>query len=546
MDGRKIGCKNVVKEKQGTAQRTTMLPRVVRGVLWCGGVAALLGAVVVWLVQANAAAVVEHALRKAGISTLEQGWAQLDIVGGHLVMADWVVDAPGEVSTRRSRAALDTLVLRGFTKTDWLLHRRFEAAELLIVMDSVVWCGKPVNGEVDSRKAEESFNGFAVGHMRMSFRTVQCRTRDGPEVGITDLTGDLRDCRWLQDHDADLPIGGRGSLRTGPVLVQGREQRPVRIAAVHVDVDDRSVVLNGITFGSDSTIERDASQLELEADLVTVAVDTARAEGVSFAQGTDRMQLNAERIVVSGARIHVARDKRLPDPAFRYRPLVAGLLRALPAGSGADTVLLNDVAVTYHERAEHGAVFGRLPFHHIAGTITGLSHFADTTSTMIEAEGFLFDSARVRMHLRTASNDTTERFVARARLQGMPLADLAPILQPLADVRPVSGWLSEIGLTMEGDDRTGRGVVSMSYNDLKLAKGDRLDKSVGDAIGSAFLNALVRKRPRADADHDREGAFTIQRRRDRSIFNMLWRGTREGALNILLPGVAKGRQRTIG
>ncbi|QQR88045.1 MAG: hypothetical protein IPJ76_07475 [Flavobacteriales bacterium] len=320
----------------------------------------------------------------------------------------------------------------------------------------------------------------------------------------------------------------------------------MRIATVCVDVDDRSIVLKGITFGSDSTIERDASRLELEADLVTVSVDTARVCGVRFAQGPTPVQLNAERITLAGARIHVARDKRLPDPAFRYRPLVAGLLRMLPLGTGADTVAFQRVDVTYHERAEQGASFGRLPFHGIHGMITGARHFADTTSTVVEANGFLFDSARVHLYLRTASNDTTERFTARARIQGMPFADLEPILQPLTDVRPVSGWLREIRLAMEGDDRTGRGVVSMRYNDLKLAVGDRHNKSIGDALGTAFLNALVRKRPRADAEREREGTFTMERRRDRFIFNMLWRSTREGALNIMLPEVVQGRERTTG
>lgn len=496
---------------------------------------------VVWLLQANAAAVVERALRTAGISTLQQGSARLDIVGGHLSLGDWVVDAPGEIRTMRSRAAVDTLVLRGFSKSDWFLHRRFEAAELLVVMDSFMWCGKPVNGTEEERKTERSLGGFSVDHLRMHFHNVHIRTGDGPEVGIAELYGDLRDCRWLQDIGAHLPIGGRGPIRSGPVLVKGKEQSPVRIASVRFDVDERRVVFNGITFGSDSTIERDAAQMGTEADLVAIAVDTARVEDVRFAQGPTPVQLNAGRITVSGARFHVARDKRLPDPPFRYRPLAAGLLRALPVGSGADTVLLHDVDVTYHERAEDGAVFGKLPFHGINATITGMRHFVDTTSTVVEADGFLFDSAPVHLHLRTVSSDTTEHFVARASLRDLPMADLAPILQPLTDVRPVSGWLSRIRVTMEGDDRTGRGTVTMRYNDLRLAKGDKRNNGVGDAVGSALLNALVRKRPRADADRDREGAFVVERRRDRSIFNMLWRSTREGALNIMLPEVVAGK-----
>lgn len=496
---------------------------------------------VVWLLQANAAAVVERALRTAGFSTLQQGSARFDIVGGHLSLGDWVVDAPGELRTVRSRAVLDTLVLRGFSKTDWFLHRRFRVAELVIDMDSLMWCGRPVNGAEEGRKTERSLGGFSVDHLRMRFRTVHFMTGDGPEVAIAELYGDLRDCRWLQDLGADLPIGGRGPIRSGPALVKRKELSPVRIASMRFDVDERCVVLNGITVGSDSTIERDASQLGTEADLVAIAVDTARVEGVRFAQGRSPAQLNAGRITVSGARIHVARDKRLPDAPFRYRPLTAGLLRALPVGSGADTVLLRDVAVTYHEQAEDGAVFGKLPFHGINATITGMRHFVDTTSTVVEADGFLFGSARVRLHLRTVSSDTTEHFVARASVRDLPMADLAPILQPLTDVRPVSGWLREIRVTMEGDDRTGRGTVTMRYNDLRLAKGDKRDNGVGDALGSALLNALVRKRPRTDADRDREGAFVVERRRDRSIFNLLWRSTREGALNIMLPEVVAGK-----
>lgn len=506
-----------------------------RWAFWTVGIVALLFWTGLQLLQANAAVVVERLFLTVGYSTVQRGSAELDILDGDLTLGEWKLEAPGKVPGQNSQVALDTLVLQGFSKTAWFVHRRIAADVLVVHLDSVVWRGKSSAVAKERSEAGSEPHGITLGRSSLRIAVLDSRSGDAHVcVGgiVLELSGSSGERAGMLEQLMAL----RGGMRTGALVLQGREQAPLRIAGMSADIPAHSAALHGITFGADSTVERDATRLEQESDLVTVALDTLVVAGISASP--DAEAWSAQRITVSGGRIHVARDKRLPDPAFQYRPLVAGLLRKLPLGGGADTVLLNDVAITYHELAEKGTAFGRLPFHHITGAITGLRHFGDTTSTVVEAEGFLFDSTRVHFHLRTSSSDTTERFTARARVQGMPFADLEPILQPLTDVRPVSGWLSEIRLTMEGDDRVGRGVVSMRYNDLKLAMGDRRDKTVGDALGTAFLNALVRKRPRADADREREGAFTMERRRDRFIFNMLWRSVREGALNIMLPEVA--------
>lgn len=500
-------------------------------------IVALLGAALVWFVQANASDVVERVLGSAGLSVTQRGSAELDLLGGDVLLVDWTMEAPGETPGSRSSIALDTLRVHGFSKTDWFLHRRLVVDDIVLVVDSLAWFGRPVPTTREKPVERRPLRGVELGSARMRVGPVVSRSVGGPRTSITGIAADLKKCSWSPDSVRGSPISGRGTVRTGPWMIDVNEQGPLKVASVLVDVESRSVAVHGIAYGADSTIERDAARLQLEADLITVQVDTVHIAGIAGERGTGPARWNAERIAVSGARIHVARDKRLPDPAFEHVPLTAGLLRLLPLGSSVDSVLFDRVDVTYHERAEDGAVFGRLPFHHIRGSIADLGHFADTTSTVVHAEGFLFDTAYAQLDLRTSSIDSTDRFTARAWLRGMPFADMAPMLAPLTGVHPVGGWLRDIRMTMEGDDRTGRGVVRMRYSDLKLGMGDARDKNVGEVMGSWLLNAVVRKQPREHAERDHEGAFIMERRRDRSVFNMLWRSMRDGAMNIMLPEV---------
>ena len=59
-------------------------------------IVALLGAALVWFVQANASDVVERVLGSAGLSVTQRGSAELDLLGGDVLLVDWTVEAPGE------------------------------------------------------------------------------------------------------------------------------------------------------------------------------------------------------------------------------------------------------------------------------------------------------------------------------------------------------------------------------------------------------------------------------------------------------------------
>ena len=84
---------------------------------------------------------------------------------------------------------------------------------------------------------------------------------------------------------------------------------------------------------------------------------------------------------------------------------------------------------------------------------------------------------------------------------------------------------------------SGGGTVAMVYDGIKLSGGGmEKDRTLGKLF-SVAINALVRNNSSGAQGKERVGTFAFERQRDRSIFNYLWSGLREGSKSMLLPKV---------
>ena len=104
-------------------------------------------------------------------------------------------------------------------------------------------------------------------------------------------------------------------------------------------------------------------------------------------------------------------------------------------------------------------------------------------------------------------------------------------------VRATAGTIGAVHLMMNATDERATGRVDMEYNGLEL----ELLKQDGSGKSRRFLSGLVNQVVR---DHNlrsdpnfRHGDYTLERRKDRSIFNYLWSALREGMIVTVLPGV---------
>lgn len=281
-----------------------------------------------------------------------------------------------------------------------------------------------------------------------------------------------------------------------------------------------------------------AQSVPVERDVAACWFQSIRMHGLRLPQGTGTEAFSVRSLHVDDADIHIARDKTRPDGNDGYQPFVARMLRSLPAGCGADSILLNRVDITYRERGavEHG--FGEVPFNNLDAVITAARNTASLQDTCaIHARCTSFGDVPLDFRFTSAVQDTSDRYDVVARIGRMPARAINQALGPLADMETTSGTIDTVVMRMRGDDRWIQGTVRMAYRDLRMAQGHGRSRQGGVKPLQILMNAVIPNTQSISEVSALDGAFGFARKRDRAIFNHLWSGLREGSKNVLLPGI---------
>ncbi|MCC6400350.1 MAG: hypothetical protein IT227_06275 [Flavobacteriales bacterium] len=331
---------------------------------------------------------------------------------------------------------------------------------------------------------------------------------------------------------ADWALAARTLHWTGP------GDGPLRIALLEKPTGQDELVIKDVLLGDTATTIAAARALPLERDVITGWMKEVRLSGVDPA-GLFRGPQRVPRVVLGPSGLVVARDKTLPDQPWRYRPLPARLLRALPVGCGIDTVVLEGLDVTYHDRADAERPFAHLKFHSIAGRVMHLSH-SPGDSLVVEATCTFGRRTPIHLHLTTAIDDTTDVMDVQAQAGAMTFRELGPAMAALAGIGAEEGRLDTLIMKLRADDRRADGRLLARYEDLRLERKSGRAR-VLDPLFNAVINAVVRTDRTGERSDDGWVRYSVDRRRDRAVFNYLWSGVREGMKASVLPEVVQKR-----
>lgn len=481
---------------------------------------------------------IERALRdqiRVGAASMQATWVaeertaiRFDLFGGDLRITDLrteVVDAAHNGATRAS-GRVDSLVVDGLGYMALLFKGRVSASRIVLFASDM-------NIAVVPDTAARSEKGNAIHRadltqLQVELRNIHIVSPDSLVVDLDQFTllgnGLKLDLRkpGLESRSLDLRLA---QLRCSPVA-----DSTLFVDTMSVDVTRGTAAIAGITFGPAAVVEH-AKRLRIERDVVAGKVDRIAIAGLkvdSLLNG--HVQFRSLRLGASS--LTVARDKVLADAPFKHKPLPANLLRSLPAFTGVDSIIVDDLSVDYHERVEVARGFARIPFERIQGVVLNARHHVTDTMT-IRATAVFLGNTPLSLQLRSHIGDKQDRIHVQASVGRLAFPQLNKVLQPLVGVSTPEGRLDTLILQMTGGDHNANARCWMRYDGLKVDR--RTGRKTIDPILNSLMNTIVKK-GRTGAKKD-EGwvDYSWQRRRDRSLFNYLWAGVREGAKTSMLP-----------
>lgn len=430
---------------------------------------------------------------------------------------------------------VDTVLVNGFSLLGYLRTGELHAHELNLVADSLE--GRFFTPAHQAARKREDPPLIAIDDVRVRLRRTNWSRSDSDttEVSLNELALRVKNWRFGADNSLTSTME-ESHLELDDLQLRHGDAMRLRVADTRYDQTAGVFELRSVFAGpvADS-VRALASREPLEKDVISAQVDTIRICGLDLNGLLEQSALRCDSVVVRGGTVHVARDKTLPDPAWRHRPLPSVFLRTLN-GTRWGSLITHRLDVTYWERSRPDADYARIPFTGIQASIIDHGALAAAPAYVtLDASAIAFEGTPVRLRVVIDHRATDEAMHVSAHVGALPLSDLQQATGNLMGVEAQRGAMDTMVLHMRVNDRAGRGHIWVAYSDVKLRARSRKEKSPLSDIASTVLNAIIVSNRNEGRDKLGWVSFDYERRRDRGFFNALWLGMRSGLTEAMLP-----------
>ncbi len=321
----------------------------------------------------------------------------------------------------------------------------------------------------------------------------------------------------------------------------------LRVARLEVGHPDSMLFLSNIALTSQKGPHEYGQVLPFETDLTTFTSDFIGFRGLDLAALLNEHSLRAGELRISGTDVHDFRDKTMRDATFKNKPLPARVLRSLPITVCLDSLVVERLNVEYFEKDTITSSFGKVEFTDINSVTHGIctTHPEEKPEVHLVATAKVYGNAPVHFDFRTAIFDSSDHFSVKAKIGALPFTVFNAMTNHLLLVRTTGGTIGGLDYTFDANENNGHGRVDIEYADLKLSIGKRDGSRDKNLLKSFLVNQLIHTKNLRDSGNFRHGDFTVERVKDKQIFNYMWRGLREGMMETVLPGALKTAQSAV-
>lgn len=195
---------------------------------------------------------------------------------------------------------------------------------------------------------------------------------------------------------------------------------------------------------------------------------------------------------VQSFNIDVWRDKRLPDPAFKEKPLFAKLLGELKQPLEIPTIRFADGSVNVNQISDKTNETGKIVINSIEGEIKNvISPASDDQKLRMEANAQIFGQGKIKVNYQV---EQVDRFKLNVVAEQLDFSTFNSMIQPLQSVRFKSGRLKSLKIDAIANDSIATGTAIIDYRDLRIEilKADKTN--LRNEIVSAIANEIIRNK----------------------------------------------------
>jgi len=326
----------------------------------------------------------------------------------------------------------------------------------------------------------------------------------------------------------------------------------VDLKGIHFTSATRSIVLSGLQLVPRYNKTDFYKKVKFAEERYELAFDTISINRIDLFKLLRQQKLFAGNVTLAHSTVEVYKNTAYPKKKAKEKigQYPHQQLRKLALPLKIDTLLLQDVLVTYMESNGKNGETGKVTFNNTNGSfynVTNDSIFLSKNKFLTaDIQSKFMNNGRLDIHFNFDMLDKLGAFSYHGALTGMNARALNPLTKPLAALEVSAGHFNKLQFHVKADEYKAHGYVQFYYRNLavQIITKDKKGTDAKNGVVSVLANKFLINDSNPDANEKfHPGPINYRRPLTASFFNFLWKSLFEGIKPSV--GVNKEREKKI-
>ena len=464
----------------------------------------------------------------------------------------------GEIKTLVS-SRIDIFQIKRLKIFEFILNKniiinqiKVENAEINYLINPGVEIQKKNNTLILHNIFSDKFNGADIRDLEIKNATLKFLSNKNPDESLFEVDSisiAFKDIVMNKETlKKPIPVSFSDfTLNTKHFSLKALEYYDIYTSNVSFNVDDTCLVINNFRLEPKYSKEEYNKLIKFENDWFSISTDKIVLNGLSLKEleFNDIFRINSIDII--NPDIEIYRDKRLPDPPFKYKPLIASIIKKIPYTISVDTVLIKNGKLVYQEMHDLTNEPGEVDFDPLYISVYNVTNDSQQIKKnpvlQVDLSSLLMGEGNLKSNLRFHLNSPRDYFTIKGKLDSISGAAFNKITKNLLLVQINMGDIYSAEFEFTANDDVSNGKITIFYDNLKVEVFKPKHHNKKSKAWSFIANKLIKKKNLPDDPKFRTGIIYFERIKNKALPNYLWNSLKTGVISTIAPIAEKKQQK---
>jgi hypothetical protein len=375
----------------------------------------------------------------------------------------------------------------------------------------------------------------------ITFRLINFRNDSIPDFEIDSVFLIVKDIHLDQNTlEKSFPVTfSEIKLNTGHFELNNLAHYVIKTDDIHFRLADSTILLDGFKLKPKHSKQAYNKLIKYNNDWFDIATESIVIKGINMHELELNKMINLLSVSIESPDIKIYRDKNLPDAPFKYKPLLAGLIKKIPLPICIDTLLVKNGKLVYEELTPTSDIPGMVNFDPLFISVYNITNQPDRLSLNnlmeVDFHGRIMGASNLNANLKIDLNSDYETFSASGLLEPVDGAAFNPMVENLLLVSIKEGKIHKAEFTFDATDDLSQGELFLDYENIKVEVHKHKDSEKRSGAMSFVANEVLNNKNLPEDKRYRTGNIYFERRKDKALVNYLWNSTKTGIISVVAP-----------